>query len=91
MKVKNDGDFYSYSKVLTPTKISKLIKLTENKIKEVEKNILEGNYQINPKKDKDFTSCGYCPYKDICYKTYSDEVFIEADKDLSFLGGEDNE
>ncbi len=35
-------------------------------------------------------ACENCKYKDLCFKTSDDEVVLEKQKDLSFLGGNNN-
>ena len=92
LKVKNDGTFYAYSKVLTDEQINKIIDLTDKQIDKTINNIEQAKFDINPKRDVDnIIGCNYCPYKDICYKTKKDEVYIKADKTLEFLGGDNNE
>ena len=55
----------------------------QNIIDDTIKSVITGNFFINPKvlKGKNI-SCTYCKFKDICFKTKSDEVII---------GGEDDE
>ncbi len=80
LKVKNDGDFYSYSKVLSDNEIEEMIELVEDKIIECIDSIKAGKFDINPKNiDGKNISCKYCPYEDICFK---------KDKDIVYLGGE---
>lgn len=64
---------------------NKLLKLAENKILEATENILNSNFNINPKKGNSNDSCKYCPYKNICYKTENDYVKLDDVKDYSFL------
>ncbi len=91
MKLKKDGDFSSHSKVLDDEEINNLIKITNQKIKESIDSICNAKFDINPKVDNDKNlGCLYCDYKDICFMTKKDEVNISPDKDLSFLGGDQN-
>ena len=86
LKTKNDGLFYSSSKVLNNDKINKIIDLVDNKINESTNKILNNEFDINPKylKEKN-KSCEFCKYKDVCYKTNKDIVYLEEYKDLEFL------
>lgn len=91
MKLKKDGDFSSHSKVLDDDEINNLIKITNRKIDETIDYICNAKFDINPKVDNDKNlGCLYCDYKDICFMTKKDEVNISPDKDLSFLGGDQN-
>ncbi len=92
LKMKNDGNFYSYSKVLSNEKITNLINLTENIIDDDITKILQAEFPINPKKigyGKD-VGCLYCPFGDICYKKEADYVILEEVANLNYLGGENN-
>ena len=91
MKIKNDGSFYSNSKVISEEQIEELIKVVEDKILEAATNIIEADFSINPKIiANDNKGCEYCNYRDICYKTPKDFVTLEKQKKLSFLGGEED-
>lgn len=83
LRFKNDGSFYSTSKVLSDKEMDDMIIKVQNVIDEAIKNIFAGKFYINPKvlKGKNI-SCTYCKFKDICFKTKNDEVVI---------GGEDDE
>ena len=86
MKIGNNG-FYAYSKTITNEQIQNLIKLVNNKIDDAIDNILDCNFDINPKKIKNETTCSFCPYKEICYLKEEDIVELEEIKDLDFLKG----
>ena len=61
----------------------------EEKIIEAGNNILNGNFNINPKRIGDeLIGCKYCKFKDLCYKTKKDIVKLEEINNLKFLGGE---
>lgn len=83
LKFKKDGSFYSTSKVLSNKEMDDMILKVQNIIDDTIKNVITGKFFINPKvlKGKNI-SCTYCKFKDICFKTKSDEVII---------GGEDDE
>lgn len=90
MRVKTDGEFYSYSKVLNNEEIDKLISIVDNNINECIHNIEEGNFQINPKAiDNKNIGCNWCKFKDICFMSHKDQVNLKKYEDLSFLGGEE--
>lgn len=76
LKTSSEG-FYAYSKVVSIEDIDKLNELVEKNIKNAISNILDVNFNINPKIINNINiSCNYCEYKDICFKTYNDEVII---------------
>ncbi len=91
MKLKKDGEFYSYAKVLNDNEIDAIVKITDLKINEAIDSICNGVFDINPKviNDKNL-GCLYCEYRDICFKEKKDEVVITPKEDLSFLGGDLN-
>lgn len=79
MKTLKDGNFSTYSKVLSSSEIENLIKITEEKILEVIEKIKHNSFEINPKIDGDKEiGCKYCKYKDICFMNKSDEIPIKA-------------
>lgn len=91
MKLKKDGSFSSYSKVLDDKEFDSILDYTEAKINEAIDSILEGDFSINPKViDNKNASCTYCKFKDLCFKTNNDLVYLDKVEDLSFLGGDDN-
>ena len=73
-------------KVLDDFEIDSLIKLTDNKINDAIENILEANFNINPKRvGKDNIGCKYCSYKDICFVREKDILSYKEHKDMDFL------
>lgn len=89
MKLKKDGSFYSYSKVLSEEEFDLIVDYTETKINEAIDSILEGDFSINPKViDNDNVSCRYCKFKDLCFKTNKDLDYLKKVNDLDFLGGD---
>ena len=91
MKLKKDGSFSSYSKVLDDKEFDSILDYTEAKINEAIDSILEGDFSIDPKViDNKNVSCTYCKFKDLCFKTNNDLVYLDKVEDLSFLGGEEN-
>lgn len=80
LKVKNDGNFYSYSKVLSNEQMDKIYDKVDKQIQKTISNIENCNFDINPKiyNEKNI-SCTFCKFKDICFKTPKDEVIIEKE------------
>lgn len=91
MKVSNKG-FYSFSKVINEQQIDQLITLVDNKIKESASNIINGKFDINPKRLGHVNvSCQYCKFKDMCYIRDKDVITLKEYCNTDFLGGENNE
>lgn len=82
LRFKKDGSFYSSSKVLSNEEMDNLIIKVNEIIDDVIKNIVEGNFKINPKVlgGKNI-ACTYCKFKDICFKTKDDEEIIGGEED----------
>lgn len=90
MKVGNNG-FYAYSKTLTAENMRKITELVDSKINEAIKSIKDNHFDINPKYvGKENLGCEFCKFKDICYMTNEDIVYLQEIKDLSFLRGEED-
>lgn len=76
MKITSKG-FSPYSKVLNEEEINTIINNTNTLIDKAVEDILEANFQINPKIiDGTNVSCTYCEYKDICYLKEKDKIYI---------------
>lgn len=89
MRVKNDGEFYHYTKVLSDEILDMLVDYIDKIIEEDITSILEGDFAINPKQiGMDLVGCKYCKYSDICYMKNEDVVKLKEYSDLSFLGGD---
>lgn len=75
--VKVDGSLSSKNSLYTPLAFEQLALLAHNYLLTVGENILANNFFINPKivKGKNI-SCLYCPYRDICFRTNKQFVFI---------------
>lgn len=82
LRFKNDGSFYSTSKVLSNEEMDKLIIVVDEIIDKVIKSIVNGDYEINPKviKGKNI-ACEYCKFKDICYVTKEQELVLGGEED----------
>lgn len=92
IKVKKDGSFYGYSKVLTDEQINRLLEIVDKNINRVISSIKTGYFPINPKRlSGNLVGCEFCPYMDICYKKMEDVVDLKEYKNLEFIGGEEND
>ena len=81
MKTSSNG-FYKYSKVLSEEEIDNLISKTDVLINNAVDNILDSNFEINPKIiDGNNVSCQFCEYRDICYKKEKDLVYINRNNE----------
>ena len=92
LKIKANGEFSSYSKVLSDIEIDNLISLTEKNIDDVIDKILDVDFSINPKKigyENDL-GCKFCKFKDLCFKKESDYKILDDIKTLDFLRGDEN-
>lgn len=90
MKTSSKG-FYPYTKVLNNKQIDTLKNIVESKIDEGIENILNSNFDINPKKiGLNLVGCEFCKFKDICYKKEENIVNLKEQNYKDFLGGEDN-
>lgn len=77
LKTNNDGSFSRYSKVLSDEDIDIIKKITEEIINKVIDKIRNNEFMINPKVNDGINiGCEYCKFKDICFKTISDEETI---------------
>jgi len=90
IKTNNDGSFSSNSmkKMLTDEQIDKVISITQDKINETIDNVLNSNFDINPKYDNGNIGCEFCKYKDLCFMKEYDLQKIEAN---DVFGGEEIE
>ncbi|MBO5182993.1 MAG: PD-(D/E)XK nuclease family protein [Bacilli bacterium] len=94
MKTKSDGNFYSYTKVLTDEQIDNLIKLVDEKIDTATNDILDAKFDINPKqigyKKDGLVGCKYCKFNDICFKKEENIIKLKELDYKDFLGGKNN-
>ena len=92
MKTTKEGNFYSYTKTLNDKEMDNLINLVDKKIEEAGNNILEANFDINPKKINGINiGCEYCTFKDICFKKEQDSVYLNEQNYKEFLRDENKE
>lgn len=87
MRVKSDGNFYSYSKTLTDSEIEKIISVTESVIDAAINKILNSDFTINPKKIgyDEVVGCNYCKFRDICFRKENDYIIIPKSDNLDYL------
>ena len=72
------------AQMINEEKINELIKTVDEKINIARDNILNGLFDINPKRlNGENVSCLYCPFIDICYHQAKDIVDIGGDDDAS--------
>ena len=82
MKLTREGEIIKSANTLTDEEINEILKLTNSKIIEAANNILESNFSINPKiLNNKNVSCEYCTYKDICYHTEKDNIYLDTGGD----------
>ena len=88
MKVKKDGDFANYAKVLTSEEMQEIAEMVEDKILDALEEICACNFKINPKiiEGKN-VSCKYCEFKDCCFYNHNDLHYLDS----SNLNDEDGE
>jgi len=89
VKIKKDGELASSSHALSESEIESIVDIVDKNIKEAVKEILNGNFNINPKiingKNE---SCTFCKYKDICYLRESNKVYINTEEGENDVNGE---
>lgn len=66
VEYKNDGELKAYSKSASAKDFDRIFKNTQNQLKEIGKNIIQGRIDIAPCKIGDEEPCTYCKYKDVC-------------------------
>ena len=82
LRKKNDGTLYGTSNTMSDEEIEEKIELVEEKIKDAGKEIMKGNFVIDPKKiNNRNVSCDYCPYLDICYRRVVYELKTKESRD----------
>ena len=87
LKLTKNG-FSAYSKLLSRSRMKELIKIVEEKINEASSNILNGKFDVNPKRiDGKNISCTYCPMRDLCYMRDNNIVTLNT-SDNSKVGGD---
>lgn len=69
---KNDGEWRYPGRMISYEEEDELYKVIENLITECINNTSDGNFKINPFKDRYHNGCDYCKYRDICFRKDSD-------------------
>lgn len=90
LKVKADGEFYNYSKILSQEDEETLEQTVLENLQNQVQNITNGVFQINPKiiNNDENIACEFCPFKDLCFHEPKDNIYLESDK--KFLKKEEN-
>ena len=77
MKTTSKG-FSVYTKVMSENDINNMTNLVDDKIKEAFNKIKDNDFTINPKViNGENVGCSFCKYKDLCFKTGSDLVYLK--------------
>lgn len=82
MKLKKDGNFNTYSKVLSTSEMNDISNQVEEKIKDALNKICECDFDINPKilKGKN-EGCKFCEFKECCFVTHDDYCYLDDVKE----------
>ena len=82
--------FGTNAKTISDETLYNLVKYTQKHISDKPDDILNSNFDINPKvyAGKNI-SCEFCNFKDLCFMKEKDQKYLEKVEDLSFLGGEE--
>ena len=79
LRFKNDGTYYANSPIVSDEEIDEMTGTVEGLIEKAKERIFEGDFKIDPKEiDGVNESCGYCPYRFLCYVRYRDLVSIST-------------
>lgn len=90
MKYNPEKGFGTYTKLIDDDTMINMVKYMDNHIKNKTNEILEGDFEINPKiYDGKNISCKFCEFKDLCFMSNSNLKYLDKVEDLSFLGGEE--
>ncbi|MEG2511415.1 MAG: PD-(D/E)XK nuclease family protein [Bacilli bacterium] len=88
MRLSSKG-FYNYTKVLNDMEIENLDKLVDEKIDKAIASILNSDFSINPKViGTTNVGCKFCPFKELCYMTDKNLVYLDTNSNLDFLRGD---
>lgn len=66
VKLKKDQTPDAYSKVASKEEFEVITEFARNKLREIGKDIYDGNVEVNPIKTKKIDSCAFCGYQPIC-------------------------
>ncbi len=91
MSYSDDKGFGRFTKTIDEDTLYDLVNYTKSYIDKSTDAIIEGDFAINPKYyDGKNVSCEFCQFKDLCYMSEKDLVYLDKVSDLSFLGGDAN-
>ena len=81
MRVKKDGSFYNYTKVLSSDDMNEIASMVEEKVVDALNQICECNFKINPKviEGKNI-GCEYCEFADCCFYNHNDLCYLDSTK-----------
>ena len=90
MSYTEDKGFGTYAKTISDSNLYDLVQYTKKHISNKTDEILESNFEINPKvyAGKNI-ACEFCKFKDLCFMQEQDQKYLSKVDDLSFLGGEE--
>ena len=90
MSYTEEKGFGTYSKIISNDTLYDLIQYTKKHISKKTDEIINSNFDINPKvyAGKNI-ACEFCNFKDLCFTKEKDQKYLEKVEDLSFLGGEE--
>ena len=78
MKIKKDGTFSTYAKVLTSEQMQEIAEMVEDKILTALEEICNCNFTINPKiVEGKNVSCKFCEFKDCCFFNHNDLCYLD--------------
>ncbi len=66
VKLKKDQTPDAYSKVASKEEFEVITEFARNKLREIGKDIYDGDVEVNPIKTKKIDSCAFCGYQSIC-------------------------
>ncbi|MGN1303912.1 MAG: PD-(D/E)XK nuclease family protein [Oscillospiraceae bacterium] len=98
VKIKNDGDFYSNSSVITEDQIAALRKYSADILKETAMSIKNGEIEADPLRNGSVSPCSYCDYSSVCgnypniiHRDYDPEAAKKMSEKLDSIIREENE
>lgn len=79
MRVKKDGGFYPYTKVLSSEDMNEIASMVEEKVIDALNQICECNFKINPKviEGKNI-GCAFCEFADCCFYNHNDLCYLDS-------------
>ena len=91
-KYRKDGMPDSHSLVFNEQDEEEILKIVDEKIEECVKGINDADFKIVSKLiDKKNVSCTFCHFKDVCYKTLQDNLYLEGERKDDNSEGDDED